>query len=61
MVKYKTKYICESEIYFNLGTEIIKENCGFQYYFNTTDVKPTVLDGGHEIVLANLPNNKHVI
>ena len=24
-------------------------------------VKPTVLDGGHEIVLANWPNNKHVI
>ena len=25
------------------------------------DVKPAVLDGGHEIVLANWPNNKHVI
>ena len=44
-----------------LGAEIIKENCDFQYYFNNTDVKPAVLDGGHEIVLANWPNNKHVI
>ena len=24
-------------------------------------MKPVVLDGGHEIVLANWPNNKHVI
>ena len=24
-------------------------------------MKPAVLDGGHEIVLANWPNNKHVI
>ena len=61
MVKHKTKYSCESAIYFDLGAEIIKENCDFQYYFNNTDVKPAVLDGGHEIVLANWPNNKHVI
>ena len=61
VVKYKTKYSCESAIYFDLGAEIIKENCDFQYYFNTTEVKPAVLDGGHEIVLANWPNNKYVI
>ena len=41
--------------------DVIKENCGFQYYFNRTDVKPSVLDGGHEIVLANWPNTKYVI
>ena len=61
MVKHKTKYSCKSAIYFDLGTEIIKENCDFQYYFNTMVAKPVVLDGGHEIVLANWPNNKHVI
>ena len=61
MVKHKTKYSCKSVIYFDLGAEIIKENCDFQYYFNITDVKSAVLDGGHEIVLANWPNNKHVI
>ena len=41
--------------------DIIKEICDFQYYFNNTDVKPAVCDGGHEIVLANWPNAKHVI
>ena len=61
VVKHKTNYSCESAIYFDLDAETIKENCEFQYYFNTTDVKPTVIDGGHEIVLANWPDNKHVI
>ena len=61
MIKHKTKYSCKSVIYFDLGAEIIKENCDFQYYFNNTEVKPAVLDGGHEIILANWPNNKHVI
>ena len=60
VVKHKTNYNCKSAIYFDLGTEIIKENCDYQYYFNTV-VKPAVLDGGHEIILANWPNNKHVI
>ena len=48
-------------IHSDLGAEIIKENCDFQYYFNTTGMKPAVLDGGHEIILANWPNNKHII
>ena len=61
VVKHKTKYSCESAIYFDLDAEIIKENCKFQYYFNITDVKPAVSGGGHEIVLANWPNNKHII
>ena len=39
----------------------MKENCEFQYYFNTTNMKPAVLDEGHEIVLANWQDNKHVI
>ena len=29
VVKHKFKYSCESAIYFNLGSEIIKENCSF--------------------------------
>ena len=53
VVKHSTKYSCKSSIYFDLDAEIIKENCEFQYYFNTTDVKLTVLNGGHEIVLVN--------
>ena len=46
--------------YFDLSADIIKENCEFYYYFNKTDVKPSVLDGGHEIILANWPNTKYV-
>ena len=53
MVKYKTKYSCESAIYFDLDTETIKEICEFQYYLNKTDVKSAALDGGHELVLPN--------
>ena len=60
MVKHKTKYSYKSAICFDLGAEIIKENCVFQYYFNNKEGKPAVL-GGHEIILANWPNNKHVI
>ena len=42
-------------------TDIIKNNCDFDFYFNKTDVTPIVLDGGEEIVLANWPNDKHII
>ena len=55
VVNHKTKYNCESAICFDLDAEIITENCEFQYYFNTMEVKPAVLDGGYEIVLANWP------
>ena len=61
VVKHKTSYICESAIYFNLGTNIIKENCNFRVYYNKADIIPTVLDGGNEIILATWPNNKHII
>ena len=61
VVKHKTKYSCESAIYFNLGTDIIKENCNFRFYYNKTNITPTVLDGGNEIILANWPSDKHII
>ena len=61
IVKHKSSYSCESVIYFNLATDIIKNNCNFDFYFNHTDVIPTVLDGGDEIVLVNLPKDKHII
>ena len=61
VIKHRTQHNCESTIYFDLGADIIKENCEFQYYFNKTDVKPSILDVGHEIILANWPNNKYVI
>ena len=33
-------------IYFNLNSETIKENCRFKFYYNKTDIIPTVLDVG---------------
>ena len=60
IVKHKSSYNCESSIYFNLTTDI-KNNCNFDFYFNKTDIAPTVLDGGDEIVLANWSNDKHII
>ena len=61
IVKHKSSYSCESAIYFNLTMDIIKNNCNFDFYFNNTDITPTVLDGGDEIVLANWPSDKHLI
>ena len=61
IVKHKSSYSCESPIYFNLSIEIIKNNCDFDFYFNKTDVTPTVLDGGDEIILSNWPHDKYII
>ena len=52
IVKHKSSYSCKSAIYFNLTTDIIKNNCDFDFHCNKTDVTPTVLDGRDEIVLA---------
>ena len=61
IVKHKSSHSCESAIYFNLTTDIIKNSCNFDFYFNKTDITPTVLDGGDEIILVNWPNDKHII
>ena len=55
VVKSKTRYSCASAIYFKLDPKIIKENCKFFFYYNKTDVKPAILDGRQQIILANLP------
>ena len=60
-MKHKSSYSCESAIYFNLTIVVIRNNCNFYFYFNNTKVAPTVLDGGDEIILANWPNDKHII
>ena len=61
VIKHKSKYSCENAIYFNLDAETIKENCKFKFFYNKTDITPTVLAGGNGIILANWPNNKHII
>ena len=61
VVRHKSIHSCKSVIYFDLNKDIIKHNCDFKFYYNKTDVTPTVLDGGNEIILANWPDNKHII
>ena len=61
VIKHKSSYSCESTIFFNLTTDIIRNNCNFDFCYNKTDITPTVLDGGDEILLANWPNAKHII
>ena len=61
VVKHKSKHSCKSAIYFDLDSEIIIENCKFHFHYNKTDVTPTVLDGGNEMILANWPNDKCII
>ena len=46
VVKAKTKYSCTSTIYFDLEPDIINKNCEFDFFYNKTNVKPTILDGG---------------
>ena len=41
--------------------DIIRNNCNFDFYFNNTKITHTVPDGGDEIILANWPNDKHII
>ena len=57
----KSKYSCASALYFQLDRQTKKENCIFDYYYNKTDVKPSILDGGYEIVLANWPSFKRIV
>ena len=60
VVKSKLKYSCASAVYFNSNHDI-KKNCDFYYYHNTSDVIPSVLDGGRQIILANWANYKRII
>ena len=60
VVKSKHKFSCASAVYSNLNHEI-KQNCNFDYHFNKTDITPSVLDGGQQIILANWPSYRRLI
>ena len=60
-VRHKSRYSCKGAIYFDLDKEIIKQNCEFKFYYNKTDITPTILNGGNDIILANWPDDKHII
>ena len=53
VVKTKARYSCTSAIYFDLGANTIKENCEFEFSFNRSNIKHSVLDGGQQIILEN--------
>ena len=61
IIKSKMRYSYARAIYFNLKSDVIRANCEFQYYYNKTDIKPTVLDGGFQIILANWPNYRNIM
>ena len=61
VIKSKMRYSCASTIYFNLESDVIKANCEFQYYYNKTDIKPTVLDGGFQFILGNWPISRKIM
>ena len=61
VIKSKTRYSCTSAIYCNLESDIKKANCEFQYYYNKTEIKPTILDGGFQIILANWLNYRKIM
>ena len=61
VINSKTRYSCISAIYFNLESDVIKANCECQYYYNKTDIKPTVLNDGLQIILANWPNYRKIM
>ena len=61
VIKSKMRYSCISTIYFNLESDVIRANCEFQYYYNKTDIKSTVLAGGFQIILANWPNYRKIM
>ena len=60
VVKSKNKFSCASAVYFNLNHER-KQNCNFDYHFNKTDITPSILDGGQNIILANWPSYKRLM
>ena len=47
--------MCQCNL-FQFRPQIIKENCEFKFYFNKTNVKPAMLDGRQQIILANWPS-----
>ena len=60
LLKYKTKHSCESTIFYNLTADVVYSVCHFDYFHNTT-VPPSILDGGSNILLANMLSSKRLI
>ena len=61
VVKSKARCSCASGMYFDLGANIIKENYDFEFYFNETNIKPSVLVSRQQIILVNWSGYKRIV
>ena len=57
MVKHSSIHTCESALFYEADDTVIGNQCVFGFYYNII-VPPSVLDGGKEIVLANMNKGK---
>ena len=60
LIKHKLKHSCESAIFYNLTADVVHSVCQFDYFYNIT-VPPSILDGGSNILLANMLSPKRLI
>ena len=60
LIKHKTKHSCESAIFYHFTADVVYSVCQFDYFYNTT-VPPSILDGGSNILLANMLSPKKLI
>ena len=60
VVEIKHKYSCAGAMCFGSNHDI-REDCDFYYYHGGSNVAPSVLDGGRQIILACWPNYKEII
>ena len=60
LIKHNTKHSCESAIFYHLTADVVYSVCQFDYFYNTT-VLPSILDGGSNILLANMLSPKRLI
>ena len=44
-----------------MKSDMIKESSKIAFYYTKTDITLTVLDRGNEVILANWPDDKHII
>ena len=60
LIKHKSKHSCEGAIFYNLTVDVVYSVCQFDYFYNIT-VPPSILDGGSNILLANMLSPKRLI
>ena len=59
MVKHANLHTCESALFYERAKTVIDNVCNFEFFLNKS-VIPSVLDGGDNMVLANLSPDKNL-